>query len=81
MLELLIKASTHAVVFGERITFFPEKTTIDCTFVVEIGVYNAVLLRLSGKVCPNLEDVETERAIYQGTNGGIVYSLCKNFDR
>ncbi len=80
MLELL-KSSTRAVILGERVTFFPQGVTVDCTLAVEIEIYNAVLFRLSGKVCPNLEDVETERAIYQGANGGIVYSLCKNFDR
>ena len=81
MLELLIKTSTHAVVWGESVTFHPKRVTLGCTLGIELEIYNAVLLRLSGKVCPNLEDVQTEVAIYQGANGGIIYSLCKDFDR
>lgn len=80
MLELLIKSSSHAVVFGDKVTFYPQKLTVDCSLATEITIYNSILLRLSGKVCPTLEDVETERAIYQ-VCGGVLYSLCKNFDR
>ena len=80
MLELLIKSSTHAVVWGESVTFHPKRVTLGCTLGMELEIYNAVLFRLSGKVCPNLEDVETERAIYQ-VQSGIVYSLSKEFDR
>lgn len=80
MLESLIASSTHAVVWGESVTFHPERVALDCTLSVETEIYNAVLLRLSGKVCPNLEDVQTETAIYQ-TSGGILYSLSTERDR
>lgn len=80
MLELLIKASTHAVVFGDRVTYYPQNVTIDCNLATEIAIYDAVVLRLSGKTCPILENVPTEVGIYQ-VNGGILYSLCADFDR
>ena len=80
MVKSLFEKSSHAIVSGESITFYPQKITLDCTLALEIEVYNSVLLRLSGKVCPTLEDVETERAIYQ-VCGGVLYSLCAEFDR
>lgn len=81
MVKELLENSKYAVILGENITFYPQKVTLDCSFAVEITVYNEILFRLSGKICPSLEEVETERAIYQGKNGGIVYSLSKEFDR
>lgn len=81
MIKEFLENSKYAVILGENITFYPQKVTLDCSFAVEIAVYNEILFRLSGKICPNLEEVETERAIYQGVNGGIIYSLCADFDR
>ena len=80
LIQTLIESSTHAVVLGDRVTYYPQRVTVDCNLATEIAIYNSVLLRLSGKVCPNLEEVETERAIYQ-VSSGVLYSLCADFDR
>lgn len=76
----MLENSTHAVVFGDRVTFYPQNVTVDCSLALEIAIYDAVLFRLSGKICPILEDVETERAIYQ-VRTGLLYSLCAEYDR
>lgn len=76
----MIDNATHAVVLGENVTFYPQKVTVKCSFAVEIAIYNKILLRLSGKICPNLENVATETAIYQ-VRGGVLYSLSAEYDR
>lgn len=75
-----MKNSTHAIVFGDRVTYYPQNVTVDCSLALEIAIYDAVVFRLSGKICPILENVETERAIYQ-VRGGVLYSLCAEKDK
>ena len=80
MIKELMECSKYALVFGDNVTFYPQKVTVECNLAVEITIYNEFLFRLSGKVCPTLEEVETERAIYQ-VSSGVLYSLCAEFDR
>ena len=72
--------STHAIITGDRVTFYPSRITLDCTLKLELSIYDSVLKRLSGTKTPDLEKCPTERAIYQN-NRGIVYSFCKKMDK
>ena len=77
MLELLIKASTHAVVFGREL-HFSLKTTIDCTFVVEIGVYNAVLSVFRARFAQTLKMLRQNGQSIKGQTA-VLFTLCAKF--